>query len=163
VKIREILCPVDFSDESREALHFGVELARLFGARLTLFNVYQMPGYALPEGVVLAGPEVLNELVDSIESDLRAWSDEARGLGAGEVAWETALGTPANEIERFARDHAIDLIVIGTHGRTGLRHVLLGSVAEKVVRHAPCPVLTVRPRDHALHAAAPASAPPPVP
>jgi nucleotide-binding universal stress UspA family protein len=129
-------------------------LAAQFRARLTLLNVYQIPGYALPEGVVIATPDVLTELVDSVEKELNRWAEMARERGARDVHVQTEMGTPHTEIDRVAKEGRHDLIVIGTHGRTGLKHVLLGSVAERVVRTAPCPVLTVRARDHALHAGA---------
>jgi nucleotide-binding universal stress UspA family protein len=153
VRIHNILCPVDFSDPSREALHFACDMARQFEADLVLLNVYQVPGYALPEGVVVATPEVLNEMVTSIEKELDRWAEEARALGVQDVRTRTELGIAHTEINRVAREAGFDLIVIGTHGRTGLKHVLLGSVAERVVRTAPCPVLTVRSSvTHAHHA-----------
>lgn len=151
MRIQNILCPVDFSDPSREALHFAADLASQFGATLTLLNVYQMPGYALPEGVVVAGPQVLTEMVDSIERELERWRSAATSRGVKDVRVATAMGTPHTEINRAARQGQHDLVVIGTHGRTGLKHVLLGSVAERVVRTAPCPVLTVRAADHPRH------------
>jgi nucleotide-binding universal stress UspA family protein len=151
VHIREILCPVDFSDPSREALHFAADLAAHYRARLTLLNVYSMPGYALPEGIVVAGPEVVNRMIDDIETALSEWKREAGELGAQAVRTMTEMGTPQHAIVETARRIQADIIVIGTHGRTGFKHVLLGSVAEKVVRTAPCPVLTVRPSDHHVH------------
>ncbi len=159
MRIVNILCPVDFSEPSREALHYAVDLAVQFGARLTLLNVYQIPGYALPEGVVIATPDVLTELVDSIEKQLDRWAEMARTQGAHDVRVRSELGTPHTEIDRVAKEAGHDLIVIGTHGRTGLKHVLLGSVAERVVRTAPCPVLTVRSGEHAHHAEAPRHTP----
>jgi universal stress protein A len=152
VRLKSVLCPIDFSDPSREAVHFAADLAVQFQATLTLLNVYQIPGYALPEGVVVATPEVLTELVDGIDKELGRWADEARARGVHDVRTQTEMGTPHTEINRVAREAGFDLIVIGTHGRTGLKHVLLGSVAERVVRTAPCPVLTVRSADHPRHA-----------
>jgi nucleotide-binding universal stress UspA family protein len=81
------------------------------------------------------------------ENDLARWKGEAEQLGARRVSTVLATGAPWHEIVEIARrDPAIDLIVMGTHGYTGLKHVLMGSVAEKVVRHAPCPVLAARAR-----------------
>lgn len=141
---QKICCPVDFSEPSREAMRTSAELTRRFDAELTLLHVYQVPGYAFPEGFVLAGPEVLRDLVAHIEETLAAWRMEAEGIVPEKVSVEVVMGVPFAEIVRFTRQGHYDLIVMGTHGRGGLRHVLLGSVAEKVVRKASCPVLTIR-------------------
>ncbi len=151
VRLSRILCPVDFSEPSREAVHYAADLAQQFGAELTLLSVYQVPGYALPDGVLVAGPETLNQIAGDVDRQLDEWRREAEDRGAPSVRTESAMGAPHTEIVRHAGDRAIELIVIGTHGRTGLKHVLLGSTAEKVVRTAPCPVLTVRSADHQFH------------
>ncbi len=143
-EIRRILCPVDFSETSRAALRWAVELARRFQAELTLFHVYQAPSFTLPDGVVVGGPEALADLMRQVDDSMNAWKAEAVGLGLESVRTETALGATHPEITRHAREEGYDVICIGTHGRTGLSHVLLGSTAEKIVRHAHCPVLTVR-------------------
>lgn len=163
MQIRKILCPVDFSEPAREALHFAVDFARRFDAQVTLLHVFVVPGYAYPEGIVLAGPEVMNEILERIDRALREWRDEAisRAGGALRIDVESRQGTPWAEIVRKAEEDGYDLVVIGTHGRSGLSHALLGSVAERVVRKAPCPVLTVRAAHHPKHAAAPAPPPPP--
>lgn len=155
VRVRKVLCPIDFSEPSAEALHFAVALARRFDATLTLVNVYAVPGYALPEGAVLLGPKVMADVLAETERGLREWKARAERLGARRVDTLAAQGAADAEIVRVAREGAYDLIVMGTHGRTGLKHVLLGSVAEKVVRRAPCPVLTVRPADHRLELSSP--------
>jgi nucleotide-binding universal stress UspA family protein len=146
--IRKILLPTDFSAHSREAQAWAIELARRYDASLTLVHVYQPISYALPEGYVLPSANLLADLEVSLG---RALDDAKKQLEAGSgLRVDTALmqGVPFAEIVRFAREGSYDLIVLSTHGRTGLRHVLLGSVAEKVVRKAPCPVLTVRPSEH---------------
>jgi len=150
MRITRVLCAVDFSEPSREALYFAVDVARQYGAELTLLHVYAVPGYAFPEGVVVAGPEVMTDILAEIERSLETWKKEATVRGALNVCTATEQGSASVEIVRYAEDHDIDLIVVGTHGRGGLAHVLLGSVAEKVVRKAPCPVLTVRTADHHL-------------
>jgi nucleotide-binding universal stress UspA family protein len=150
MQIRRILCPVDFSDPAREALHFAAELARQFNASMTLLHVYHPPGYTLPEGIVLPGPEALASLFEHIDRTLAEWRNEALARGAPEVDTATAQGSPWHEIVECARRRDFHMIVVGTHGHTGLRHLLLGSVADRVVRQAPCPVLTVRPADHRL-------------
>jgi nucleotide-binding universal stress UspA family protein len=150
MKVRRILCAVDFSEPSHEALHYGADLARMFDAELTLFHVYHVPGYGLPEGsLVLASPEELGKLFSKIDERLEGWRKEAESRGAPKVDVATTEGAAWHEIVERAKT-GYQLIVVGTHGHTGLRHVLIGSVADRVVRHAPCPVLTVRPSDHAL-------------
>jgi nucleotide-binding universal stress UspA family protein len=144
VDVRKILCPIDFSEHSRQALRMAVDLARRFGAELTLLHVYQMPGYFFPEGVVLAGPDVMRDLTERVERTMAEWRADASAMGIGEVHTQTAMGATSPEIVRTAEDGKFDLICIGTHGRTGLKHALLGSVAERVVRTAKVPVLTVR-------------------
>jgi nucleotide-binding universal stress UspA family protein len=143
--IHKILVPTDFSAHSKEAQAWAAELARRYEASLTLVHVYQPISYALPEGYVLPSANLLAELEVSLGhalDDSKAALEASSGLRV-----DTALmqGVPFAEIIRFAREGSYDLIVLSTHGRSGLRHVLLGSVAEKVVRKAPCPVLTVRP------------------
>jgi len=110
-----------------------------------LLHVYQAPGVSFPEATFLAGDEVLQQLVEMIARSLAEWRGEAERAGAPRVSTHTAMGTPYAEILRFAEKQECDLLVMGTHGRTALARVFIGSVAEKVVRHATCPVLTVRP------------------
>jgi nucleotide-binding universal stress UspA family protein len=88
---------------------------------------------------------MLQELADGAQRHLDEWRDEAVKLGAPEVEVVKAVGEPAAEIVSYAREQAMDLLVLGSHGRTGLEHALMGSVAERVVRKSRCPVLTVRP------------------
>jgi nucleotide-binding universal stress UspA family protein len=146
IEIRKILCPIDFSDASSRAIRFAVDLAKKFGATLTLLHVYQVPGYTLPEGMVVAGPATLTELAAEVDAALADWKAEAVGLGCVDTATATAIGSTHAEI--IAAADGFDLVVMGTHGRKGIRHALLGSVAEKVVRGARCPVLTLHTGDH---------------
>jgi nucleotide-binding universal stress UspA family protein len=150
MRVTKVLCAVDFSEPSREALHFAADLARQYDAELTLIHVYTIPGYTFPEGVMVAGPEVMNDLLQEIDRSLESWKQDAIARAVKTVRTVSIQGSAAPEIVRFAEDRGVDLIVVGTHGRGGLAHVLLGSVAEKVVRKAPCPVLTVRASDHRL-------------
>jgi nucleotide-binding universal stress UspA family protein len=143
---RRICCPVDFSDASREAMYAAAELAQRFDAELQLVHVYQMPGVSFPEATVFAGHEALQQLIELVERALSEWGAEARARGASKVTTHAIMGVPYAEVLKYAEDRQSDLIVMGTHGRTALMRALLGSVAEKVVRHAPCPVLTIRPR-----------------
>ncbi|MCA8998402.1 MAG: universal stress protein [Planctomycetaceae bacterium] len=149
IKLKRILVPTDFSDFSKHALRYGCEFARRFSAELHLLNVVENiypivaePGMAMP-----AAGEYLADLQKSAEQAIEQFPqpDWAEGIP---VTRTVQAGTPFLEVIRYAKDMDIDLIVIGTHGRSGLVHVLMGSVAEKVVRKSPCPVLTVRPEGH---------------
>lgn len=142
---KRICCCVDFSDASRAALETAADLARRFGATLTLFHAYPVPGYTFPDGSFVASSKMLDELAEQARRHLDEWRAMAVSLGMPGVEAVTAVGEPAHEIVTWATEKGVDLVVVGTHGRTGLTHALMGSVAERVVRRAPCPVLTVRP------------------
>ncbi len=146
--IRKILVPVDFSAHSREAQRWAAELAGRYDATLTLIHVYQPISYALPEGYVLPSANLLADLEVSLSKALDDARSELVSIAGLKVNTQLLQGVPFAEIVRFAREGSYDLIVLSTHGRTGLKHALLGSVAEKVVRKAHCPVLTVRSKGH---------------
>jgi len=140
-----ILVPTDFSPPSDAALEYARAVATRFGASLHLLNVVDDPYRAalasevyVPEVEGLRD-EVLSNGVARLEDRLQ--SSDLRELGATTVA---VIGTPASSIVEYAGGQDIDLIIMGTHGRGGMSHLLMGSVAEQVVRTAPCPVLTVR-------------------
>ncbi|BDG10722.1 universal stress protein [Anaeromyxobacter paludicola] len=141
---KKVLCPVDFSEPARGAMASAVQIARHLDADLVLFHAYQLPGYTLPEGSVVASPRMLQELSDRAEAHLAEWKALAEAQGAPRVATEKGIGEPALQIVHAARELGCDAIVLGTHGRTGLAHAILGSTAEQVVRRAACPVVTVR-------------------
>jgi len=139
---QRILVPVDFSEPSRAALETAIEIARRWpGSVVTVLHVYGVPVYAYVEGTVLP-PQILSEIAGAAQDAVvRLCAEYAdRDVKLRPVS---ELGTPMDIVRRAEEDKS-DLIVIGTHGRTGLPHMVLGSVAERVVRHAPCPVLTVR-------------------
>jgi nucleotide-binding universal stress UspA family protein len=142
---RKILAPVDFSPHSNDGMRLAADIARRYDAGLTLAHVYQPVAYPFPEGFLLYTPNQLAEMLTELQKLL----DRARAEleASGPVRAETRLlqGIVASEIVTVAEQESFDLIVMGTHGRTGLQHALLGSVAEKVLRRAHCPVLTVRP------------------
>jgi nucleotide-binding universal stress UspA family protein len=143
--IRKILVPTDFSTPSEVALRYAVGLARELGATLTILHVYQLPNYILPDGtVLLARAETTTQIAERTDAAL----DRCRRFVGDTVpaATQTAEGAPAEQIVRAAEAGAYDLVVMGTHGRTGLSHLLLGSVAERVVRTATRPILTIRSR-----------------
>jgi nucleotide-binding universal stress UspA family protein len=142
---KRICCPIDFSDASRAAMEVAADLARRFGADLLLLHAYPIPGYTFPDGSVVASPRMMQELADGAQRHLDEWRRVAEAAGAPRVGTATAIGEPAHEIVGFAADERVDLLVLGTHGRTGLEHALMGSIAERVVRRARCPVLTVHP------------------
>jgi nucleotide-binding universal stress UspA family protein len=142
---KKILIPVDFSPHAAEATRVGADLAKRFGASVTLIYVYDPLAYAVPDGFVMLPPPELDKLFDAFRAQLA--SSERLALDAGAPRVETKLlqGFVASQIAEFASRGEFDLIVMGTHGRTGMQHLFLGSVAERVVRLASCPVLTVKP------------------
>ncbi len=142
---KRICCPIDFSDASRAAMEVAADLARRNGGELTLLHAYPVPGYTFPDGSVVASPKMMQDLSDQATRHLGEWRAEAEALGAPRVSTLTAVGEPAAEIVAHAGEQGVELLVLGTHGRTGLEHALMGSVAERVVRRARCPVLTVHP------------------
>ncbi len=146
-----ILVPIDFSTYAEQALDYAIRLARTLNARLTLLHVIQpVPMAGVDMGVAL--PETyLQELEEAVQ---RSMEDAlARVTAAGLTGERVVLyGVPFQEIVETAKARQVDLIVMGTHGRTGLMYVLLGSVAEKVVRLAPCSALVVRPVANASEA-----------
>ncbi len=142
---KKLLCPVDFSPGSQQAMRVAVRLANERNAELVLVHSWYLPPVAFA-GEFTYPPEVVQQLSDEAERGLEAAVAEAGKLGARHVTSRLLAGPPWQQIVDLAKhDPAIGLIVIGTHGRSGLARVVLGSVTELVVRHAPCPVLTVRP------------------
>lgn len=138
-----ILVPTDFSPNAEEAVRYAAELARRFEAPLTLVHVYDVTPYVLPEAVPLYDTSQLGQLREEFQKQLSALRQRVEQSGVKQVEARLLQGSPTVEIPRFAEEQGFGLIVVGTHGRTGLAHLLLGSVAEKVVRKSPCPVLTV--------------------
>jgi nucleotide-binding universal stress UspA family protein len=176
---KHVLVPTDFSEPGNYAVRCAMEEATLHGAKVTLLHVQQSSsggtdiyyvsgpvGSGLEAGYdVVAGgrlgtapaaePTVVRH--DLVEEALTRLRNLVPGSFKGERAVEIAVGRPADAIVQFAQERNVNLIVMATHGRTGLEHMLIGSVAEKVVRLAPCPVLTVklaRVQESPLHATA---------
>lgn len=143
LEFRRILCPVDFSEASAGALRAAAALSSRFDASLTLLHVNVIPGSAIPEALLPTPPALATDLSAPADRPLVEWKAQAERLGARRVQAFRSVGRPAQEIVGLARREAYDLVVLGTHGRTGVGHLLLGSVAEEVVRLAPCPVLTL--------------------
>jgi len=140
----KILVPVDFSPHSDAAVATAIDLARRYHAALGLIHVYQPPSIVPPEGPPGMSDADLADLLGQIERRLEQTARGAKEAGVTSVDTALAHGVPFAEIVRHARAGGYDLVVMGTHGRTGIKHALLGSVAEKVVRKAPCAVLAVR-------------------
>lgn len=154
LKLKRLLVPYDFSEHSRKALDTALALARHFGSEIILANVLEYEGFG----------------VDSVAFPLEAWwadREETTTEALKKLALDTGLkvtpivcsGRAWDEVVRIAQEMKVDLIVIATHGRTGLRHFLIGSVAERIVQHAPCPVLTIRVAANRLKTARPRRAP----
>lgn len=147
--LKTVLVPTDFSEASESALRYGKAMAEAFGASLHVVHVMEdLLAHAWAAEVYVSS---MPQLRDEIEKESR------QRLGAllteterATLRAETTLlaGNPFLEIIRYAKAHGVDLIVMGTHGRGPIAHMLLGSVAEKVVRKSPCPVLTVREAQH---------------
>jgi nucleotide-binding universal stress UspA family protein len=130
--IKNILVTTDFSDYSAAALDYGISLASVYGADLHLLHVVEDRLRASAAQEELARKKLQKFVFENVE----------------ELTWLTQVirtGQPHEEIVRYVREQHIDLIVIATHGRTGIAHVLMGSMAEKVIRHSPVPVLAVKP------------------
>lgn len=140
----KILVPVDFSEHSTLALDTAVSLAKDFGASLTIVHVYEPLAVAVPQGYQLFSEAQLTRLFEELQQALAQQRQRAEAAGVAKVAAELLHGFAVSEVQNYARENAFELIVMGTHGRRGLSHAFLGSVAERLVRVAPCPVLTVR-------------------
>jgi nucleotide-binding universal stress UspA family protein len=139
MNLTKVLFATDFSDHSQAAARFAATLARDAGATLIVVHVIELPP---PYGA--AGPYV-GEFIDQNERLLKGMLDDiATDSGVPNHETHLLVGPPASEIVRFAEQEGVDLIVMATHGRTGVTRLLMGSVAEAVLRRAPCPLLTIR-------------------
>jgi nucleotide-binding universal stress UspA family protein len=149
IDLHRILVPTDFSKHSQNALKYAIAFSEKFGAELYLLHVVQDLALFIPDAVTVSPPlsPPLDQLTAAVRAALERLIDEnkLRGKPVHTIVRE---GTPFYEIIQVAKDSSIDLIVMGTHGHTGLVHMLMGSVTEKVVRKSPCPVLTVRHPEH---------------
>ena len=156
ITLKHILVPTDFSETSEAAAKYGVALARAFNATLHLLHVEPrrdlqiiverelvVEKYLSDPAAATSPQNAARELLGKILTE-----QEEKELRAEYVLRASGLGGPYVEIVRYAKERTIDLIVMGTHGRGFVAHMLMGSVAEKVVRKAPCPVLTVRHPEH---------------
>ena len=150
VTLKRILVATDFGDAAEVAFAYGRELARNFGASLDVLHVADnvlARGFA-PEGYMVSYPELQRDVEEAAARQLNelVCEEDRAVLGARTVVRTST--SPALAIVDYARETQVDLIVMGTHGRGAMAHLLMGSVAERVVRTAPCPVLTVRHPEH---------------
>ena len=150
IQLKRILIPTDFSKFSEPAMQYGLAIAARFDAEVHLLHIVPDPAMLVPEAAAFSIESMQAQSDQLTEEALKAlaklpndgWSDSKP------VVREVRIGAAFIEIIEYARETDIDLIVIGTHGRSGLMHVLMGSVAERIVRKSPCPVLTVKPEGH---------------
>jgi universal stress protein A len=149
IDLHRILVPTDFSKYSQAALNYAVAFAEKFEAELYLLHVVQDLAVFIPDMITVSPPPspTVEQLTRAVQGAFDRVIQENQ-LDRFSLHREVVEGTPFYEIIRFAKEKDIDLIIMGTHGHSGLAHVLLGSVTEKVVRKAPCPVLTVRHPEH---------------
>ena len=139
--VRQIVVATDFSECSRAAVDAAADLAQRLGAKLTIVHVWQMTPLSTV-GAEYGMPDLIVAIEDAARAQL---ADEMKRVSAvvPQVESELRSGVAWEQIVEAATRHSADLLIVGTHGRTGLRHVFLGSVAEKVVRTSPVPVLTI--------------------
>ncbi len=143
IRVQTILVPIDFSDHADGVVEWAKYLAEEHGSRIALLHVYHLPvEFQQVEGAYLPA-DFWTSVKEEAKRQLAVYGQQLRecGIEAEEITRE---GYPATVIEEEAQEVGADLIVIGSHGRTGLKHMLLGSIAERVVQKAPCAVLTIK-------------------
>jgi nucleotide-binding universal stress UspA family protein len=150
IELKRLLVPTDFSRESHTALKYGMAIAAKFDASLHVLHVLEGIAGAEPPTWHIESRKAVEQAIEAA-----AWKELRGLLTAGEEAYFRAAlalewGSPFEEIIRYTNSHKIDLVTMGTHGRDGVKRLIVGSVAEHVVRHATCPVLTVRDPAHAI-------------
>lgn len=145
--VNRILVPTDFSDTARRALDYAVELARISKAPLRLVHVHALPVVYAAEGVFVSPLWNEAEILLDLEDGLAKLAADARERGVADVTTKVLEGSAWQAIVKAAEEGGFDLIVMGTHGRTGLAAMVVGSVTEKVVRTSSIPVLTLRDQD----------------
>jgi nucleotide-binding universal stress UspA family protein len=142
MNVQKILVPTDFSEASEPAVRYAIDLADKFSAKVTLLHAFGLPVYPIVDGAILPTPQSVVDLVSDVDRALDMLRTKVYRSGIA-IDTRSVQGPPAESIVSLARDERFNLIVIGTHGRTGLKRFALGSVAEHVVRTATIPVLTV--------------------
>jgi universal stress protein A len=147
--ISQILMPVDYSEASKAAVDYAGFIAKHLGAALHIIHVWDRPAYVADTFVVTPGggkPRSLADMIrENAEAEMKEFLESCQVPKDVPVTSHLESGEPASTILKVAQTQGVDLVIVGTHGRTGVRHLLLGSIAEKVVRLSPVPVLTVPP------------------
>lgn len=145
MELKKILVPIDFSDNSKQALRYANSFAEIFKSELLLVYVIEPilypPDFSLGQ-ITISTPEI-HELDNRAKEELEKLASEERTAGVSARAFIRS-GKPFMEILHLAKEEDVDLIIISSHGHSGMEHILFGSTSEKVVRKAPCPVLTLR-------------------
>jgi nucleotide-binding universal stress UspA family protein len=143
---KKILCPIDFSEFTDEILEYALDITKKYGAELHLIHIIPNLNYFTPYESFFT-PENLIVVEKNMEAEVNKDFDAI--INKIDIPAKKVIRTGAAfvEIIDYVKTESIDLIIMGTHGRTGLEHILIGSVAERVIRKAPCPVLTVRPKN----------------
>lgn len=142
MNVKNILVPVDYSESGDAAMAYAVSLAREYGAELHLVHVYEQPFAYVDAG--FSGTPMPTEIPPADLKEEEARLDRVTPAKDVKFRRKFIVGAPADDLVDYAKENAIDLVVMGTHGRTGLTRLLMGSVAEGVVRRSPCPVLTIK-------------------
>lgn len=143
VQFKKVLVPVDFSKSSQASVQFAVELARRHDSQLILLNVIEPMIYPASDGFTNFAVVPVSVPRSAVRAKLKRWKETEVPPGM-KVDTKLRIGQAYKEIVEAARQMEVDLIIISTHGYSGLKHILVGSTAERVVRHATCPVLTLR-------------------
>ncbi len=142
IDMKKVLCPVDYSVCSQEAFKYAAHIARTESAKLYLVHVIDVRSFGHESPLDSDVPKPSEDAIRRIKEDLtKKAADEVEGV---EIESVVVVGVPVKVILSVAEERKVDMIVMGTHGRTGIPHMIIGSVAENVVRKAPCPVLTIR-------------------
>ncbi len=137
-----IVCAIDFSEPSNHALAHAMSFAKRLGAKVIAVHAWQLPVYAVPDGIALFGPEVVSEISEGLQEQL-AKTIEAHRLEGVTLEGKLVAGAPVEAVLEVAKDAAAEYVVIGTHGRTGVARFVIGSVAERMVRYSHVPIIVV--------------------
>ncbi|ROQ92125.1 universal stress protein [Desulfosoma caldarium] len=153
IQLKKILVPVDFSEFSQKAIRYGVEIARDRQASLTIMHVINQRIIDAVHELSVKGykgdfVEAMRKMIQDREQELHQLLPMEWQEGVPEIHFEIRKGRPSEEVINYAKENTIDLIIVGTHGRSALMSTVIGSVANTVVLKAPCPVLVVRELEH---------------